>query len=397
MTDPVTEGRRIMSTAQTAHRARLVMLAAAGGLLLIVAFLTRGALVPFFLGAALAFAIAPVVDRLAALFPFQSRERARGAAILTLYAVFAGILVLLGIIFVPTIAHQLSGLADDLPSLIDQGQEQLDRWQDWYVREIPESIRNELDVVSGDIRSSAGGSIRGALTSVAGALYQTAAALLGFAVIPVWLFYVLKDRGRAAENFVAFLPEGLRDHARNIAAIINRTMGSYLRAQILLGIIVGVVDGIGLYLLDVQFAFGLAVIAGITEMIPIIGPIIGAVPGILVALAVNPEKAVWVALLYLAVQQMENHILVPRIQGAAVHLNPAIIILLLVMANALVGFWGMFVVIPLAAMAKDVFLYVYDRLGDLERRAGEPLLPMPEQTPEQTPEREPEANLRRPS
>lgn len=344
------------------------MLATAGFGLLVLMILARGALVPFFIGAAAAYLLAPLVDWLAALYPFQSRERARGAAILTIYGTFAGSLTLLGVIFGPTIADQLNQLVDDLPNLIEDGQQQFDRWQNWYEREIPADIRDEIDGVSADIEEGASDFARGLVSSVFGFAYQTAGAILGYLVIPVWLFYVLKDRGKGLENFFRFLPEDIRDDARNIIGIINHTFGNYLRAQLFLGVVVGVVSTIGLWLLDVPFYGGLGVIAGISELIPIIGPILGAVPAILVALAVDPEKAVWVALLYLGIQQMENNLLVPRIQGWAVHMNPAIIIMLLVMANAIIGFWAMLVVIPLAAIVKETFLYVYNRLEEVEQR-----------------------------
>lgn len=343
------------------------MLGAAALAALFVVFAAATALIPFVIGAAIAYLIAPFVDMLALLMPFSNRERSRGAAILTIYGSVAAALTVLGFIFVPVIADQLTQLGDDLPTLIDDGQAQLDRFDRWYTDNLPDSVRERIQSGRDDLDSRISDLARDLTDSALNFAFATAAAILGYLVIPVWLFYVLKDRGQGVESFINFLPDQIRDDARNIIDIVNRTLGNYIRAQVLLGIVVGTVTATGLYLLDVPFAVGLGVIAGMTELIPIIGPIIGAVPALIVALAVDPQKAVWVGIFYLGVQQLENNLLVPRIQGWATNMNPAMIILLLVLANAIVGFWGMLIIIPLAAIVKEVFVYIYHRLEDIEQ------------------------------
>lgn len=352
-----------------ARKARLAMLGAAAIAVLLLAFAARGALIPFILGAALAYLLAPLVDLLAVVMPFSNRERARGAAILSIYGAVGATLTVLGIIFVPVIADQLTQLGDDLPALIDDGQRRFERFEEWYEENIPADVRDRIQSGSDDLEERASDLAGDLADSAVDFVFATASVILGYLVIPVWLFYVLKDRGQGMESFFNFLPDEIREDARNIVAIVNRTIGNYIRAQVFLGIVVGTVTAIGLYILDVPFAVGLGVIAGVTELIPIIGPIIGSIPALIVALAVDPSKAIWVGVLYLAVQQLENNLLVPRVQGWAIHMNPAIIIVLLVLANALVGFWGMLVVIPFAAIVKEVFLYIYRRLEEME---GEP-------------------------
>jgi hypothetical protein len=130
-------------------------------------------------------------------------------------------------------------------------------------------------------------------------------------------------------------------------------------------------------LLDVNYPIGLAIIAGATEMIPIIGPIIGAIPAILVAIAQDPLKGLWVALAFLVIQQIENSFIVPKIQGDFLRLHPGVIIVLLVVAGAVGGFWYVLFVVPVAAMTRDLYQYAYLRLGDvvpdeaLDRALGE--------------------------
>ena len=143
-------------------------------------------------------------------------------------------------------------------------------------------------------------------------------------------------------------------------AITNGIVGAYVRAQLTLALVVGVVAFIGLFALGVRFSVLLAVIAGVSELIPVVGPLIGAVPGILVTLATSPGDLVWVISLYVGIQLVENAFLVPRIQGQAVNIHPALIMLILVIASEAAGLFGVILAVPVAAVARDVFKYFYN-------------------------------------
>ena len=115
--------------------------------------------------------------------------------------------------------------------------------------------------------------------------------------------------------------------------MVNSVIGSYVRAQLLSATIVGVMVFIGLSILGIKFAAILGLVAGLFGLIPIIGPLLGAVPGLLVTLASSPSQVLWVALVYVIVQLIENNLISPRIQGSAVRLNPAIIMVTLVVGE----------------------------------------------------------------
>src|SRR5215216_1545024 len=197
-------------------------------------------------------------------------------------------------------------------------------------------------------------------------LRNTFGIVFGYIIIPFWLFYVLKDRHRIGPTIKSWFPPGLREDVDHVIEIVQRVLGSYIRAQLTRGLFIGVATTIVLRLLGVQFWAILGIIAGVTELIPIIGPILGALPALVVVLATEPEKFWWVLLFYVAVQQLENAVLVPRIQGSAVDMHPAVIIVLLAVAQQLVGFGGLLVAVPLAAVARDIFKYVYRRLQECE-------------------------------
>ena len=148
------------------------------------------------------------------------------------------------------------------------------------------------------------------------------ATVFAFLIIPVWAFYLLKDRPSLVRSFEASIPPEWRPDIQAVVAIVGRVFGSWIRGQVLLGVAVGMATFLGLLLLGAavnpifsRFAVLLAVIAGLLELLPIIGPIIAAVPAILIAATAGFEAAGAAFLLYLAVQQVENNLLVPKIQG----------------------------------------------------------------------------------
>ena len=137
---------------------------------------------------------------------------------------------------------------------------------------------------------------------------------------------------------------------------------------------IAVVVGAVALIVPPAFREATELVDSVPELIPIIGPLLGAIPGVLVALATLPGDLLWVVLLYTGVQLVENVVLVPRIQGRAVDIHPAIIMLLLVISSEVAGLWGVIVAVPLAAVPRDVFLYF------LHEWSEEPVGP-PDDTP----------------
>ena len=195
------------------------------------------------------------------------------------------------------------------------------------------------------------------MTRTLGAVSQALTIVIGLAAVPLLLFYGLKDREEVVEGLIVLFPPRARFHVKNVITILNHVFSSYVRAQVFLGFVVGLLVYIGLLVLRVQFAGVLAITAGLFELIPIIGPWLGAIPGAVVVLATSPEKIVWVTGLYFGVQLLENSILVPRIQSRALHVHPIMIIFVLIAGSELAGLWGVVLGPPLAVAAKEVYTY----------------------------------------
>jgi predicted PurR-regulated permease PerM len=201
------------------------------------------------------------------------------------------------------------------------------------------------------------------------------------------------------------MPTVWRRDAFAVLGIVDHTFGRWIRGQLILGVVVGIATFAGLIILGefidpvfLSFAVLLAVVAGVLELVPVIGPILSMIPTLVLALATDdPVKAaVAVVVLYLVVQQLENHVLVPIIQGDAVELHPSIVILALIVGSALFGLLGAILSVPVTAAARDIYRYCFRRLSeddpdipdpdapDMARKTGRvPVVP-PSATGEQT-------------
>lgn len=341
-----------------------------------VLWTVRTAVLPFVLGTAIAYVIAPAVTGLSRALPFYATRpyAARGVAILVLYAAFAGVGTGVGFLVVPAAADEIQEFSDTLPDTIDNARERI---QEFYDEQIPLEAHDTIDQWLEDAGDRAGEWAAGLAPDAARFVGNTFSIVLGYLTIPIWLFYTLKDHPRGVRSFIGMFPPEWRHDVRNILGIADAVFKNYIRAMLLQGLLIGTMSYIALEALDVDYPIGLAIIAGFTEMIPIVGPIIGAIPAILVALAQDPWKALWVALAFLAIQQVENNLIVPKIQGDFLRLHPGVIIVLLVVAGALGGLLYIILVVPLAALVRDLYQYAYLRLGEmppdtaLDRALGE--------------------------
>ena len=363
---PTVSGGRTRRLRAPTPRAALVGLTAV--LLLLVATQVIDVLTPFVLGLLLIYLLAPTVDRLSGLHVGR-RTIPRWLAILLLYLAIVVVLAIGVVLVVRPMSDQLQRFGDELPAT-------LDNLRTWYRGlSLPTWLRSTIDhLIDPDPAAKAGsGPDLGSLLPLARSLATTLVSTFGYLIIPVWAFYVLRDLGRLQGAFVQALPSAWRRDALAVTGIVDHTFGRWIRGQLFLGLVVGLATFVGLLILGalvdpvfLTFAVLLAVIAGFLELVPIIGPILSMIPTLVLSLtAQDPVKAaIAVVLLYLVVQQVENHVLVPKIQGDAVELHPSIVILSLIVGSALFGLLGAILSVPVTAAGRDIYRYLFRRLSE---------------------------------
>lgn len=341
---------------------RLPGLVAVGILtVLIILYVARGALLPIIISVIIAELLFPVVSYIEGLLPGRNRypKAARIVTIAVVYILFFVLVAALLYLTFQPIVKEGQELIEIAPEIYEQAKITIEGWVEQFNRQAPEELKAQLD----EWLQSASGLIGEAALAVLGktisGITSTVSVVIGIVIIPFLLFYMLKDKEELVGGMYAVLPEGVARHTHNVFGLIHSVIGSYVRAQLISASIVGVFVFLGLFLLDVNFALTLGLLAGVLGLIPIIGAFIGAVPGLLVTLATDPGKLLWVALLYIVVQFVESNIISPRVQGSALRLHPIFIMVTLIIASDIAGLWGVLIGVPLLAAARDVFAYFY--------------------------------------
>ncbi len=366
ITPPFVE-RRVSSESRRLRppttRVALVMVAAV--VVVYILYLGRAILAPFVLGLLAVYLLSPAVD-------FLHRLRVpRAIAILGVYAGVVFLVIEAINLTVGPVVAQVRTFAQDLPMLIERLDEQLVRLSETYRGlDLPPQVRAAIDDWLATLATRLTEIDVSFLLPFVNVTASFVVGLFGYILIPVWAFYLLKDRASLAASFERSLPDEWRADIREVIGIVRKVFGQWVRGQIILGITVGLATFGGLLLLSNvvdpvfgRFALLLAIVAGVLELLPVIGPIIAAVPAVLLAATAGIEAVIAALILYTVVQQLENYLLVPKIQGDAVQLHPSAVMFALIIGGAIAGLLGAILALPVTAAGRDVFRYVFRRLS----------------------------------
>jgi predicted PurR-regulated permease PerM len=372
MTEPDTEnnlvrGREVPWNWRTAARWAMVTAVVVG--ITAILWLNGAALRPFIIGLVLAYLMLPLVNRL-------ERHVPRWAAILLVYLLTFGALGLALAYIIPPAIAQINELLDNIPQWYQNGQSEfqslINRFQSEASPAMQQRVQAEVAQLQRTIEQNATAYTQRAASVLFNSvlrIFRTLTFLLSFVIIPFFLFYVLLDSQRLPQTLDRMLHPGIRSDVWNILRIVDAIFGKYIRGQLTLGLIIGVMSFVGLFALNiagfhVQFTVLLAIVAAIGELIPVVGPILTAIPAIIVGAMDSARTALAVAVLYIFIQQSENQVLVPRIVGTTLKLPAALLMALLVIASQIGGLVLVILAAPLAAIGRDVFVYVHQRLQE---------------------------------
>lgn len=350
---------------------RLVLFLVVAALTAAVLWSARAALLPFVLGLVLAYLLAPLVARLHRAMPERVRGHrlARPLAILFVYfTAFLVVAIALAVV-VPPVVRQAQELVERAPALADASIARIDRLVDEYYVQAPEHVRTATDEIlrSDAARSLTSGILSGtqdAVLNTAGLITNTVEWLLALVVVPIWLVYILNDKDRVMRGALGLVPRDIRPDVEAVRIVCDRVLSGYVRGQLVVALILGAMVTVALVILSVPYALLLGFTAGVLGVIPFLGAILGAVPAVAVAASQSLRLAVLVVLAFVIVQQIDNLLVSPRLQGRAVALNPAVIMVVLVVGQTLMGPIGLLAAVPATAVLRDVVHYLYLRVGD---------------------------------
>ncbi|MBI2848301.1 MAG: AI-2E family transporter [Chloroflexi bacterium] len=341
-------------------------------------YVLRNAVLPFLVGLVLVYLLSPVVNWVEKHLLYRNwwvnrLEGRRVTAIMLVNAGMIGIFGLFGFYAFNTVVYAFSTLLQDAQGHWVTAVAILQQWTDGLRQLVPLGIREQIDIFAVDVGSGITSMVQSRIQDGIAQVPTAFGTMLGLAVLPLFLFYILKDREELSRSFYSAFPPWAARHIQDISQIIENVLGRYVRATLTLGFSVFLLTLAGLLIVRAPLAPLLAVVAGVAEMIPALGPWIGGAIAVVVTLALAPEKVAFVVVIALGVQLLENNLLVPRIQGGYLGIHPAIAIVLLVAGGVVAGLWGMLLAVPLAATAVQLYRYVRD-VTCQEKEAEELLL-----------------------
>ena len=357
-------------TPQAIGRTALV-LAAIGGTIWLAAA-TWPSLLPFVVGGLIAYQLLPVVDSLDRVMP-------RGIA--ALVSVLAAVAILIGalVIVVPPLASAFVRFAVDLPSSADidaaiaRLQAQLGNLPEGSEGVIVPVVTTLASTVR-DLFAGAGSGLDDLVRTVVAALLNALGALLGLIVLPTWMLMLMSQKQRARLAIDSRITPSLRPDLWAGVAIVDRAAGSYLRGYIVTGFLVGLI-AYGLTLLSPRIGgptfnepLAVATFAGATQIIPIVGPILGLLPALLI-LPLSPERAAIYLVIYFAARYIGASMLGSRLMGRRLGVHPAILVPAVVMIGQFGVLW-LLLSAPIVAIAADLVRYVHGRLSEPPMPAG---------------------------
>jgi predicted PurR-regulated permease PerM len=312
----------------------------------VVVWYFRVILPPLLLAGAIVFVLNPVVTFL------QRRGVPRALGTALSYLGVVAILVGVGFLIAPIVRDQWNDLTDELPEIRD---DVVDKWNELAERyPIP-----TIDEVGEEI-----GSGNGSIGEQAEVALSIGESLLRFLLIvvltPIIAFYLLVDVPHLRRVSESLIPERARPEVMVVAGRLNRAIGGFFRGQLVVALIVGTLVSIGLAIIDLPFWLIIGMIAGFFNMIPLIGPYIGAIPGVVIALTTRDlSTAIWVVVVMVAAQQIDNHFITPYVMQRAVKVHPVLVMLALLAGGFLFGFFGLLLAVPAVASLKILISHVW--------------------------------------
>jgi predicted PurR-regulated permease PerM len=307
----------------------------------------------------LAIVVVYLLNPLVTALERRGLPRVAGAGIV--YVLFLCLVAVLVALLVPVVTRQVTQVVEHFPDYLADAQAYIRRvaarfGQEPEFRLDAEQVRQWL--AAGDNRQT----VTRYLTGLRSVTTSVLSGLVIFVIGPIMAFYLLVDLPRLRRGAMALIPPDRREEVKGLMDRIGQAVGGFFRGQLLVALFVGVASSIGLWAIGLPFWLLVGIVAGVFNLVPLIGPFIGGGLAVIIALVSGePLKALWAALVLLVVQQLDNHLISPNVMSRTVQLHPVVVMLALLVGASFAGLFGMLVIVPLVAVAKIIFLFMWSK------------------------------------
>lgn len=306
---------------------------------------------PFLASLIVCYVLEPVVELL------TKRRVPRTASILLIYFAFLLIVVVAVLNAAPIVSRQVTQLVNNFPVLVTK----VNSWIDVvnsHKQYLPDAVRVGVENVLTHIEKSFTGSFTRVFQFLSGAVNTIFIAF----VVPFLVFYMLRDARVIGRSIVSLAPEPQRPLLQTLLQNIHETLGNYIRGQFLVMLSVGILAFVGYLIIGMPYALLLALTLAFADIVPYLGPFIGAAPAVLLALTVSPAMVIKVIIVNLIVQQCEGNLISPQIMGKSLHLHPMAIVAALLIGGEMGGILGLIAAVPMLAVLKVIWTHVYEQM-----------------------------------
>lgn len=303
-------------------------------------------LLPFLIAGFLAYLIYPLIMLL------HRHNIHKGLAVLVIYIIFFGGLGFLFYRVYPLIIHQMRDLTDNFSQFIKLYDDMIGVVYD-YTSFLPETVHDKVDELLLNIEKS----LDQLLSKMVNGFMHIFDMIIIITVIPVLVFYYIKDQQLLKHFFIKFIPKKYRHRIKQMTEAIDENLGGYIRGQLIVCSFVALATLLIFKWLDVPYALLLSILLGITNLIPYFGPIIGAIPAVAVAYTVSGSLAIYVMIAVVIIQIIEGNLLSPYIVGKSINIHPIAIIFVLLLGGELFGITGMILAVPVLTIIKVIIMH----------------------------------------
>jgi len=326
-------------------------------LLLLVGYVlwrVRGVLVTVLLALVMAYVLRPLVSQLCRVEVKLGRRTWRLPRIMAVALVYFALGVMVWCIWrvgADSVKRQFGEIQSRWPQYQVAMLEQVKTWES-YLKSLPKGMQGTIDTWVAGLADTAGEAVKKGVS----ATLQSALMLIELFLVPILAFYILADGRNIRRQVLFFVPRRYLDWTEHALDRADDAFQRFIRAQVILCLIAFVVVTVGLWAVDLDFYLLLGTVAGITRAIPVIGPVVGAIPILLVLLLAHKSLAfvVWFVLLFALLHALESKLLMPAVLGRQLNLHPVLIIIALLIGAQVGGLLGMFLAAPVLAVVRTL-------------------------------------------
>ncbi|OYD08846.1 AI-2E family transporter [Paludifilum halophilum] len=303
----------------------------------------KAVLGPFLVAVIISYLLNPIVTLL------SNHSVPRSLAVLLIYTLFITAITIVLINLVPLFHTQLEELSEHFPQWNERVQSWIEQYND-NKDSLPPSVREGIEKSLDRMETTVTDGVGNLMSTLGSTLNQLFVAV----IVPFLAFYMLKDVHVIEKTLITLLPVRRRKEVLRMFRDVDEALGNYIRGQLLVCLAVGILAYIGYLIIGLPYAFLLAALVGIFNVIPYLGPFFGAIPAVLVALSISKQMVIAVILVNMVVQVVEGNILSPQIVGRTLHMHPLFIIFALLVGGELGGILGLILAVPFFAAAKVI-------------------------------------------